>query len=99
MNLHRPGLPDPDVGLFDTLASILRELDPGSVPLPFLLTGVSDARYFARLGIQTYGFMPLKLPEDFTIVGLAHGADERVPANALPFGVEAIFRAIERFGT
>src|SRR5437763_11402325 len=44
--------------------------------------GVTDARFFARLGIQTYGFLPLRLPADFRFTGLIHAADERVPADA-----------------
>ncbi len=95
---HDPGLPEPDFGLFETLAEILRELDPGCVPLPLLLPGTSDARYFARLGIQTYGFLPLRLPTGFTPIGLVHGADERVPVDALEFGTQAILRALQRFG-
>jgi acetylornithine deacetylase/succinyl-diaminopimelate desuccinylase-like protein len=57
---------------------------------------VTDARHFARLGIQTYGFMPLRLPTDFPM-HLAHAADERVPVDAVEFGAEALFRAIERY--
>ena len=34
------------------LASILRELEPGSVAVPMVQAGVTDARFFARLGIQ-----------------------------------------------
>jgi acetylornithine deacetylase/succinyl-diaminopimelate desuccinylase-like protein len=59
---------------------------------------VTDARFFARLGIQNYGFLPLKLPGDFTFAPLIHAADERVPAEAIEFGAEAVFRALERLG-
>ncbi len=45
-----------------TLAAILEQADPGSTAIPLLMPGVSDARFFARLGIQTYGFTPMKLP-------------------------------------
>jgi acetylornithine deacetylase/succinyl-diaminopimelate desuccinylase-like protein len=51
-----------DLALFDMLAGIIRELDPGSIPFPHLLSGVTDGRHFARLGIQTYGFLPMRLP-------------------------------------
>ncbi len=95
---HDPGPPAPDMGLFDTLAGILREIDPAGVPMPLLLTGVTDARFFARLGIQTYGFVPLKLPPGLDLVSTAHAADERVPVQALDFGAEAIYRALLRFG-
>jgi hypothetical protein len=47
--------------------------------------------------VQSYGFLPLRLPEDFELTPLIHAADERVPADALQFGVDAILRVIERY--
>jgi acetylornithine deacetylase/succinyl-diaminopimelate desuccinylase-like protein len=76
---------------------VIRELDPEGVPIPMLLPAVTDARHLSPLGIQTYGFMPLSVPEDFPLDRLAHAADERVPADAVRFGAEAILRAIERY--
>jgi acetylornithine deacetylase/succinyl-diaminopimelate desuccinylase-like protein len=58
---------------------------------------IPDARFLARAGIQTYRFLPLRLPETFEPLPLIHGADERVPADALGLGVEAIVQAIERY--
>jgi acetylornithine deacetylase/succinyl-diaminopimelate desuccinylase-like protein len=88
--------PAADLTLFDTLAGVLRELDPGCVPVPMLLPAVTDARHLATIGIQSYGFMPLRLPEDFPL-HLAHAADERVPVDAVRFGAEALFRAVQRY--
>ena len=65
--------------------------------MPILQAGVTDARFLSRAGVQTYGWLPLRLPEDFDLWPLIHNADERVPADALAFGVEAIGRAIERY--
>jgi acetylornithine deacetylase/succinyl-diaminopimelate desuccinylase-like protein len=93
---YDPGPPEPDLELFETLAGILRELEPEATPIPLLQIGVTDARFFSRLGIQTYGFLPMRLPEGFDFLPLIHAADERVPADAIHFGVEAISRALER---
>jgi acetylornithine deacetylase/succinyl-diaminopimelate desuccinylase-like protein len=90
------GPPEPRLDQFETLAQIIRELDPGSVPVPLLQAGVTDARFFAQLGIQNYGFLPLRLPGDFRFTTLIHAADERVPADAIEFGAEAVFRALTR---
>jgi acetylornithine deacetylase/succinyl-diaminopimelate desuccinylase-like protein len=90
------GPPEPRLDQFDVLAGIIRELEPGAIPVPMLQGGVTDARFFARLGIQNYGFLPLKLPGDFRFTGLIHAADERVPADAIDFGAEAVFRALQR---
>jgi acetylornithine deacetylase/succinyl-diaminopimelate desuccinylase-like protein len=94
---HDPGPPDADLSFYEPLAQILRELDPGCVPVPMLQAGVTDARFLSRAGIQTYGYLPLSLPEDFELFPLVHNADERVPVDALAFGVEAISRAITRY--
>jgi acetylornithine deacetylase/succinyl-diaminopimelate desuccinylase-like protein len=88
----------PDMALFDTLGEILRELAPTARPMPLLLPGVTDARFFARLGIQTYGFLPMKLPKELGFMQLIHAADERIPTDSLEFGTQAIQRALERFG-
>jgi acetylornithine deacetylase/succinyl-diaminopimelate desuccinylase-like protein len=92
------GPPAPRLDQFDTLAEILRELEPAAVPVPMLQGGVTDARFFAQLGIQNYGFLPLRLPGDFRFTNLIHAADERVPADAIEFGAEAVFRALQRLG-
>jgi acetylornithine deacetylase/succinyl-diaminopimelate desuccinylase-like protein len=92
------GMPEPNMGLYDTLAEILTESDPGSTPTPMLFPAVTDARLFARLGIQTYGFTPLKLPPDINFEQLFHAADERVPVKALTFGTDAIYKLLQRFG-
>jgi len=92
-----PGPPEPDMGLFDTLAGILREADADGVPVPYLVPFVTDARFFGRLGIQTYGFTPMRLRHDLKLWELAHGADERIPADAVDFGTEMIYKLLQRF--
>jgi acetylornithine deacetylase/succinyl-diaminopimelate desuccinylase-like protein len=93
---HDPGPHEPDLALFETLADVLRELDPEGIPVPLLMIGVTDARFFSRLGIQTYGFLPMRLPPDLRFLSLVHAADERVPADAVDFGTEAISLALQR---
>jgi acetylornithine deacetylase/succinyl-diaminopimelate desuccinylase-like protein len=92
------GAAAPDMSLYPTLAAILERADPGSTATPLLMPGVSDGRFFSRLGIQTYGFLPLKLPAGFNFWSGVHGADERVPADALEFGADAVHEALGRFG-
>ncbi len=95
---YDPGPTEPDMGLFDELASILREADPDGVPIPLLLSGVTDGRFFSRLGIQTYGFLPMPLPEDFNFTQTIHAADECIPVDAVEFGANAIYKVLKRFG-
>ena len=95
---YDPGFAEPDMGLFDTLVGVVREADPGGIPLPLLLTAVTDGRFFSRLGIQTYGFTPMKLPADFSFQQVVHAADERIPMEAVSFGTDAVYKVLQRFG-
>lgn len=95
---HDPGPAEPDLGLFETLASILREADPSGTPVPMLLSAVTDARFFSGLGIQTYGYTPMLLPESFNFSQTIHTADERIPVQAVSFGAEAMYQALLRIG-
>jgi acetylornithine deacetylase/succinyl-diaminopimelate desuccinylase-like protein len=57
---------------------------------------MTDARHFDRLGIQTYGCLPMRLPPGL-MPNLLHAVDERIPAGALTAGAAAIGRIIERY--
>ena len=95
--LYEPGPAEPNMGLFDELAGILKDSDPEAIPIPLLLPAVSDARIFSRLGIQTYGFTPMKLPPDFKFFETIHAADERIPMDAVAFGAEAMYALLNRY--
>jgi acetylornithine deacetylase/succinyl-diaminopimelate desuccinylase-like protein len=94
---YEPTAAEPDLTLFDTLAQTLRQLDPAARPIPLLLPAVTDGRFFSLLGIQTYGFLPMQLPEDMAFMDLIHAENERLPADALEFGTQAIARVLQRF--
>jgi len=87
-----------DMALYETLAEILRENDPDGVPIPYMMPAVTDGRFFSRLGIQTYGFMPVQLPEDFNFMETIHAANERIPVAAVQAGTEAMYQALLRLG-
>lgn len=78
--------------------AILREsverFDPEGHVVPFCMAGGTDAKQFSRLGITGYGFSPLKLPPGFDYWSLFHGVDERVPVDALHFGVRVLDHAL-----
>ncbi|MGE6226483.1 M20/M25/M40 family metallo-hydrolase [Paenibacillus chitinolyticus] len=95
---HDPCAAAPDMGMFGLLSDVLKEADKEAVPVPMLLPGGTDGRLFARLGIQTYGFLPMPLPKDMQFTKLIHAADERIPVEAIGFGTDAIYRVLERYG-
>ncbi|WIG58047.1 MAG: hypothetical protein OJF49_000792 [Ktedonobacterales bacterium] len=88
----------PDMGLFPVLADALRKGDPEGTAMPNLLAAVTDGRFFTRLGIQTYGFLPMKLPQGWNFASFVHAADERIPVEAMDFGADAIYRVLQHFG-
>jgi acetylornithine deacetylase/succinyl-diaminopimelate desuccinylase-like protein len=79
--------------LVDAMIAALHAEDPDAVVLPYCLSGGTDNKALSRLGISGYGFAPLRLPADLDFSGMFHGIDERVPLDALRFGV----RTFDRF--
>lgn len=79
--------------IVDAMAAALKAEDPKAVPVPYLMSGGTDAKSFSQLGIRNYGYSPLLLPPDLDFTALFHGIDERVPVSALQFGV----RVLDRF--
>ncbi|MCW2783698.1 MAG: dapE 4 [Marmoricola sp.] len=73
-------------------ASLLAE-DPDAIVAPYLMSGGTDAKYWAQIGMRCFGFAPLRLPEDLDFTALFHGVDERVPVDSLEFGA----RVFDRF--
>ena len=88
----------PDMSLFGMLAQILKEEDPAGISMPLLLPTATDGRNFARLGIQTYGFLPMNLPPDFMFSQYTHAHNERIPVESVEFGTRAIYKVLERYG-
>ena len=82
-----------DGPLVEAMSAALRAEDPGAHPVPYMLSGGTDAKAFSQLGIRCFGFAPLRLPADLNFSALFHGIDERVPVDGLQFGV----RVLDRF--
>ncbi len=78
----------------DAMVAALVAEDPGARVLPYCLSGGTDNKAFARLGVRGYGFAPLLLPPDLDFSGMFHGIDERVPTDALTFGVRVLDRLL-----
>lgn len=72
--------------LVEAMVGALGRHDPGVPVLPYLLGAGTDNKALSLLGIDGYGFAPLKLPAELDFTGMFHGVDERVPVDALVFG-------------
>jgi acetylornithine deacetylase/succinyl-diaminopimelate desuccinylase-like protein len=80
--------------LVDAMSAALRAEDPDAQVLPYLMSGGTDAKSFSTLGIRCFGFAPLRLPRELNFAALFHGIDERVPIDALQFGVRVLDRLL-----
>jgi acetylornithine deacetylase/succinyl-diaminopimelate desuccinylase-like protein len=88
----------PDSLLFHGIVEGLRRRDPRGTAIPCLVPGATDAKSWARLGCRTYGFMPVRFPEDGPKFGdLFHGHDERIPVAGLKWGTDLLYEVVRDF--
>jgi acetylornithine deacetylase/succinyl-diaminopimelate desuccinylase-like protein len=89
---------DPASPLLDTIREVLTERDPSAMVIPSMLTGATDAKLVAPLGIRVYGFAP----ELYTGPGEGnriHGHNERISVASLKWGTRTLYEVIERFAS
>ncbi len=80
-----------DLPLYDRMVQAVRRHDPQAAGVvPYMMSGGTDAKFLAPLGIATYGFSPLKLPPDLKYMELFHAHNERVPLAGLAWGTQVL---------
>ncbi|MFC8180344.1 MULTISPECIES: M20/M25/M40 family metallo-hydrolase [Nocardiaceae] len=79
-----------DGHLVDAMNDAVLAHDENGRTVPYMLSGGTDAKAFAKLGIRCFGFAPLKLPPELDFAALFHGVDERVPVSSLEFGTQVL---------
>jgi len=78
-----------DTPLWDTLQKVSGRLAPGSMTIPFLTVGATDARFFRRIGATAYGFGLLSERLNFDeFSSMFHGDNERVDQESLLLSTE-----------
>ncbi|RLA27922.1 MAG: peptidase M20, partial [Gammaproteobacteria bacterium] len=71
--------------LYQAIEAVTAERHPGSRVMPSVATGFTDSHFTRDLGIASYGFDPIVVPEaEFSRI---HGNDERVNVAAFRRGV------------
>ena len=81
--------------LVEAMIAAIKKYDEDAVVVPYLMSGGTDNKALADLGIKGFGFTPLQLPADLDFFALFHGVDERVPISALEFGVQVMKTFLE----
>ncbi len=76
--------------LVEAMCNALIKEDAVAIPVPYVMSGGTDNKALADLGIIGYGFSPLKLDADFDFMAMFHGVDERVPVEGLVFGARVL---------
>ncbi|MGI8901486.1 MAG: M20/M25/M40 family metallo-hydrolase [Nocardioides sp.] len=85
-----------DGDLVDAMTASILDEDPEATVAPYLMSGGTDAKHWAKRDIRCFGFTPLRLPADLDFTALFHGVDERVPVDALKFGARVFDRFLDR---
>ncbi len=93
---HEPTASSSDTSEFATLCATIRTHDPEGAPVPWLIPGFTDDKFYARLGARCYGFYPLQLPPGMSFMTMFHGHDERVPVDGYRWGVRVYLDAVGR---
>ncbi|MEC9443028.1 MAG: M20/M25/M40 family metallo-hydrolase [Myxococcota bacterium] len=85
--------------LFATIEHIVAREAPGVLPIPYMITGFTDARAFHRLGMRCYGFSPLMLEprHELKFTELFHGVDERAPVAGFAWGQKMLLEVVSAF--
>ena len=83
-----------DGPMIDAIRHAVRSMEPGALITTPMLAGFTDSYYYRALGIAAYGVSPFRLSEEDART--VHGNDERVTVENLRFGVEFMYRIVER---
>jgi acetylornithine deacetylase/succinyl-diaminopimelate desuccinylase-like protein len=84
-----------DGALVESMIAALKAEDPSARAIPYCMSGgIDNKTFFADLGVRGFGFVPLRLPADMDFASMFHGVDERVPIDALQFGVRVLDRLL-----
>jgi acetylornithine deacetylase/succinyl-diaminopimelate desuccinylase-like protein len=91
----RPATSSPLEGeLVDAVRAAVEAMEPGALLTTPMLAGYTDSPHYRALGIHAYGMSPFRVT--MAEMGGVHGNDERVSLENLRFGVEYLYRIVER---
>jgi len=82
---------------YEAITSTLTELAPGSVTVPQISSGMSDSRFWRKLGSVVYGCVPLSPNTRASDISPGvHGPNERIDIPSLEFGTKFLISLAQR---
>jgi acetylornithine deacetylase/succinyl-diaminopimelate desuccinylase-like protein len=87
-----------DTELFRIMQDVTREAT-GSGLVPYMATGASDARFAEPLGVDVYGFGPMRDEPGANPSDLMHGHDERISLANVELGLRVLYETVMRIAT
>jgi len=86
--------------LWDMLTQVTKKLIPGAETVPFLVWGATDARYFRRKGVVSYGYGLMSERISFgEFIRMFHGNNERIDQESLRLSTELFEQTAREFLT
>jgi len=84
--------------LWETLTKVSQKLVPGAETIPFLIVGATDARYFRRKGVTSYGYGLMSERISFKeFAKMFHGNNERIDQESLRLSTELFEQTAREF--
>ena len=83
-----------DGPMIEAIREAVQAMEPGALITTPMLAGYTDSYYYRAIGIGAYGISPFRLSE--VDARTVHGNDERVTVENLRFGVEFMYRIVEK---
>lgn len=86
-----PGLiTDLNDPVYRAMQDLIRKHDPEGIPIPYLVPGFTDAKYFSKTGAKCFGFSPVLLSPEDNFAQLFHGHNERIPVEGYKKGLRIL---------
>jgi len=86
-----------DNPLMAVIRSVVQEMDPGAHVSPWLTPGFTNGAFYSSMGIKYLGFTPVMIPPTIEFASLFHAPDERIPEEGFKWGVQTLYKIVERF--
>jgi acetylornithine deacetylase/succinyl-diaminopimelate desuccinylase-like protein len=97
LNMENAPASPADNKFFRILEKVIQDDYPGCVTSPFMLSGLSDSRFFRARGVPCYGIIPARL--GIPDLARIHGVDERIAVQDVRDGVKFLYDVIVSFCT